>query len=325
MSRRGLLLFSAMSLIWGIPYLLIRIAVAEISPATLVLGRTAMATAILLPIALARGQVCRLLGHWPWIVAFAVVEVAIPWVLLGSAEERISSSLAGLLVATVPLVGAALAVATGGDDRPGVSGLVGLLVGLLGVAGIVGMDLRAEDGIALLEMAGVVLGYAIGPAILARRLSDAPAVGVMAVAVALCVLLYLPVVALNPPRALPSPAVLAAVGILGVVCTAVAFVLFAALIAEIGPVRATVITYVNPAVAAILGVLVLGETLTPPMVGGFGLVVLGSLLATTRRPPRSPRTSSAGEGPLGVLVNGGPAPIDDQVEDRWPVGAKGGP
>ena len=170
MSRRALVLFALMSVIWGIPYLFIRIAVAEITPATLVLGRTAIAAAILLPIALARIDLRQVLARWRWVVAFAAVEIAIPWVALGSAEQHISSSLAGLLIAGVPLVGTAIALLTGGADRFGSAGLLGLLIGLVGVALIVGADFAATDTTALLQVGVVVVGYALGPAILARRL-----------------------------------------------------------------------------------------------------------------------------------------------------------
>ncbi len=282
MTRRGLVLFGAMSLIWGIPYLLIRVAVAEISPAMLVFARTATAAAILLPIALLRVDLRQLRRHWHWIVAFALVEIAGPWLLLASAEQRISSALAGLLVAAVPLVGAVVSMATRGTDRLGPTALLGLVVGIVGVAAIVGTDLEAEDGVAVLQMAGVVVGYAVGPAILARRLDGVSSLGVMAASLALSALLYLPVVALDPPTSLPSPAVFGAVAILAVVCTAIAFLVFAALIAEIGPVRATIITYLNPAVAALLGVLLLGEVVSPAMGIGFALVVGGSILATRR-------------------------------------------
>jgi drug/metabolite transporter (DMT)-like permease len=295
MTRRGLLLFALMSVIWGIPYLFIRIAVAEISPAMLVFGRTAIATAILLPIALTRVDLRPILACWRWVVAFAAVEVAVPWLMLGSAEQRVSSSLAGLLVAGVPLVGALLAFSTGDADRLGRRSFTGLLIGLLGVAAIVGGDFDAADPIALLQIAVVVIGYAAGPAILARRLGGLPSVGVMALSLALCALVYLPIVVVQWPATLPSTGVLASVGILGVVCTALAFLLFAALIDETGPVRATVITYVNPAVAAVLGVLVLHETFSLPMAIGFLLVILGSVLATARssaiREPALPEAS----------------------------------
>jgi drug/metabolite transporter (DMT)-like permease len=282
MTRRGIVLFGLMSVIWGIPYLFIRVAVDEISPAVLVLGRTAIAAAILLPIAVLRVDLRPILARWRWVVAFTVVEVAVPWVMLGAAEQHISSSLAGLLIAGVPLVGATVALVTRGADRFGRGGLVGLLVGFGGVAAIVGGDLGTADPVAFLEIAVVVVGYAVGPAILARRLGGLPAVGIMAVSLALCALVYVPIAAAQWPSTMPSPNVIGAVAILAVVCTAAAFLVFAALIDEIGPVRATVITYVNPGVAAVLGVFVLHEVFTVPMGIGFALVILGSVLATRR-------------------------------------------
>jgi drug/metabolite transporter (DMT)-like permease len=284
-TRRGLVLFGLMSVIWGIPYFFIRIAVEEITPATLVFGRTAIAAAILLPIALLRIDLRLVLRRWRWVVAFAAVEIAGPWVLLGSAEQHISSSLAGLLVAGVPLVGSAIALGTGSVDRLGRTALLGMLVGLVGVVAIVGGDFVASDATALLSVGVVVVGYAIGPAILSRRLAGLPSVGVMALSLTLCALVYAPIAAVQWPSVMPSTNTLASVATLAIVCTAAAFLLFAALIAEIGPVRATVITYVNPAVAAVLGVLVLQETFTVGMAIGFALVILGSTLAT--RPART--------------------------------------
>jgi drug/metabolite transporter (DMT)-like permease len=294
MTRRGLVLFGLMSVIWGIPYLFIRVAVAEITPATLVLARTAIAAAILLPIALLRVDLRAVLARWRWVVAFAAVEIAVPWVMLGSAEQHLSSSLAGLLIAGVPLVGTAFALATSGADRLGRTGLLGLLIGLIGVAAIVGGDFGTSDTTALLEIAVVVVGYAVGPAILSRRLGGLPSVGVMALSLALCAVVYVPIAAVQWPSVVPSTNVLASVAILAIVCTAAAFLAFAALIDEVGPVRATVITYVNPAVAAVLGVLVLHETLSVAMWFGFALVILGSTLAT--------RPSGAVHGPVRTPV-----------------------
>jgi drug/metabolite transporter (DMT)-like permease len=267
------------------------VAVAEVSPAVLVFARTALATAILLPVALLRAEVRPVLRHWPWVVAFAVIEVAIPWVLLGSAEQRISSSLAGLLIAGVPLVGALIATVIGGPDRVGRRQLAGLLVGFVGVATIAWGDLTAESAVALLQVAAVVVCYAVGPFILSRRLHGVPSTGIMAVALALTAIAYLPVAAVGWPATLPSREALASIAILGIVCTAAAFLLFAALIREIGPVRATVITYVNPAVAAVLGVVILQETLTPAMIAGFALAIAGSTLATRR--PEPPEAEAA--------------------------------
>jgi drug/metabolite transporter (DMT)-like permease len=289
-TKRGLVLFGLMSVIWGIPYLFIRVAVAEISPAALVLARTTIAAAILLPVALARVDLRPVLARWRWLLAFAAVEIAIPWIFLASAEQHLSSSLTGLLIAGVPLVGAILALATGGTDRMTGAGLVGLLIGLGGVGAIVGGDLGTSDPIAFLEVAVVVVGYAVGPAILARRLDGLSSLAVMALSLTAGALVYVPLAALQWPTSVPPPNVIGSVIILAVVCTAAAFLLFAALIDEIGPVRATVITYVNPAVAAILGVLVLDEAFTVPMGLGFALVILGSTLAT-----RSSRTASVAD------------------------------
>jgi drug/metabolite transporter (DMT)-like permease len=163
---------------------------------------------------------------------------------------------------------------------------VGLLIGMVGVGAILGFDLRGASWIALAEIALVVIGYALGPAILARYLSDLPSVSVIAVSVALCAVAYAPIAAVQRPSTLPHPAVIVSVLVLALVCTALAFLLFFALIAEIGPVRATVFTYINPAVAALLGVVALGETFTIGMGAGFVLVLIGSVLATGRGPQR---------------------------------------
>ena len=289
MTRRGLVLFAAMSVIWGIPYLFIRIAVDEITPAVLVFGRTAIATAILLPFALLRLDLRPVVARWRWVVAFAVIEIAIPWVLLATAEQRLSSSLTGLLIAGTPLAGVVIAYVSGGD-RLGRTALFGLLLGLVGVIAIVGADFRVDDAGSLLALLGVVICYALGPAILARRLGGLPSLGIMALSLAGTALLYAPVAAAQWPATTPSRDVLLSVLVLGTVCTAAAFLVFAALIDEIGPVRATVITYVNPAVAAVLGVVVLGETFTLAMGMGFALVIAGSAISTRR--PATPAAAT---------------------------------
>jgi len=274
-----------MCVIWGIPYLLIRVAVGELSPATLVFLRTGVGALILLPLVVARGGLRPLAGRWLALVAFAAVEVALPWLMLSNAETHITSALAGLLVSAVPLVGVIIATALGNREHLGVASLSGLLLGLVGVVLLVGFDLRASSTVALGEMALVVVGYAVGPAILSRYLSGVPSVTVIGAALALCAIAYAPVAFGQRPHELPGLSVIGAVAVLAVVCTALAFLLFFELIAEIGPVCATVITYVNPAVAAILGVTVLRESLTFGMGLGFLLVLAGSTLATRRRVP----------------------------------------
>jgi drug/metabolite transporter (DMT)-like permease len=297
-TRRGLILFGLMSLVWGIPYLFIRVAVSEVSPSVLVFGRTGLAALILLPFALLRGDLRPVLERWRWVVAFAAVEIGLPWVALASAEQQVSSSLAALLIAGVPLAGTILAAAMRSRDRAGLTGVLGLLLGLGGVAAIVDFNLRPANAPALLEMAVVVAGYAVGPVILTRRLGGLSSLAVMSLALALSALATAPFAVLQRPAALPSGSVLASIAVLAAVCTAAAFLLFSALIEEIGPVRATVITYINPAVAALLGVLVLHESFNAGMAIGFVLVLAGSVLAT-----RSPRERLAD-----------PAPADRGVE-----------
>ena len=271
-----------MAVIWGIPYLLIKIAVGELTPAGLVLLRTAGGAALLLPIAAARGWLTPLLPYWRWVIGYTVVEVSLPWFLLSDAERRLSSSLTGLLVAAVPLIGAILQRLTRGDDRMDPGRGAGLVIGLVGVAVLVGLNVSFRDLGAVGEVGLVAIGYAAGPLIIARRLPGLPAVGVVAASLALTAIAYAPLALPQLPRTLPSGQVLLAVAILAIVCTALAFLLFFALIGEVGPVRATVITYFNPAVALLLGVWLLREPLTLGAIIGFGLILVGSVLATRR-------------------------------------------
>jgi drug/metabolite transporter (DMT)-like permease len=290
MSRRGWLMFASMCVIWGIPYLLIKVAVRDLTPATLVFFRTALSALLLLPIALHRGQVRPLTRFWVPLLAFTLVEIAIPWILLASAETRVSSSLTGLLIAAVPLVAALIMRTTGQRERLEGRRAAGLLLGMVGVAALVGLDVHGSNPFALVAIAGVVIGYAIGPIILTRYMRDLPGLGVIAVSLAASAVVYAPVAAVQWPSSMPSAKVIASVVVLSVVCTAVAFLIFFELIAEVGPVRASVFTYVNPAVAAILGVALLGESFTTGMGVGFVLVLAGSILATR---PAATRAESA--------------------------------
>jgi drug/metabolite transporter (DMT)-like permease len=280
MSRRGVLLFAAMCVIWGIPYLMIRVAVRELAPVTLVFLRTGMAALMLAPVAVFRGELRPLLARWKPLLAYTAVEVAIPWVLLARAETKLTSSLTGLLIAAVPLVGALIVTLTGERERLGGRRWLGLLVGIGGVAALVGLDLGRVDAVALIEIGLVAIGYAIGPIILARYLNDLSALAVVAASLVLTTVVYAPLAATRRPSTMPSAHVIESVVGLATICTALAFLLFFALIAEVGPVRATVITYINPAVAALLGVTLLSEKITTGMVIGFVLVLGGCVLAT---------------------------------------------
>ena len=284
MTRRGALLFAAMCVIWGIPYLMIRVAVRELAPVTMVFLRAGIAAALLLPLAAHRRELRPLLRHWRPLLAYTAIEVALPWVLLGRAETKLTSSLTGLLLAAVPLVGALIVTLSGERERLGRRRWLGLLVGIVGVGAIVGLDAGQVDLVAVAEVALVAVCYAVGPVILARRMGGVPALGIVAASLAITALFYAPFAVANWPAASPSAHVVESVVGLAVVCSAAAFLIFFALIREVGALRATVITYVNPAVAAVLGVALLDERLTVGMVIGFSLVLVGSILATGGTP-----------------------------------------
>ncbi|MEU7871979.1 EamA family transporter [Dactylosporangium sp. NPDC049140] len=287
MSRRGWFLFSAMCVVWGIPYLLIKVAVREIGPAELVFVRTALGAVLLLPIALARREIRASLRPWLPLLVYTVIEIGLPWLLLSDAERHVDSSFTGLVIAGVPLVAAIVARLTNRDERLTASRVGGLLVGFAGVALLLGFHAGGGGAMPLLELAGVVVCYATGPLIIERWLSAVPRYGVAAASLVLGALMFAPVSVPKLPdlaRDITAGPALAAAG-LAVICTALAFVLFFALIAEVGGVRATVITFVNPAVAVVLGALVLGESVSWLTGAAFALILAGSILSTRRKAP----------------------------------------
>jgi drug/metabolite transporter (DMT)-like permease len=278
-SRRGWILFAAMSVIWGIPYLLIKVADEGVSVPVLVFARTSVAAVLLLPLAVRRGQIRVLLPYWRILVVFALVEIVAPWLLLSNAERHLSSSTSGLLVATVPIIGVLLARLAGGAERITPVRWTGLLIGLGGVALLAG-HLTGGGVWPVVEVLLVATGYATGPLIASRKLGELPGLGLTAVCLAFTAVVVAPAAALTLPHAVPPARVIGSLVALAVICTALAFVLFFKLIAEVGPARATVITYVNPAVAVALGVAVLGEPLTATILLSFALILSGSVLAT---------------------------------------------
>jgi drug/metabolite transporter (DMT)-like permease len=293
MSRRNWLLFAAMCVIWGVPYLMIRVAVREVSPPTLVFFRTALGALLLLPIAIRRDALRPVLRcKWQWLLVYSAVEVAAPWLMLSDAETKLSSSLTGLLVAAVPLVGVAIARLQGTDDRVDGWRGFGLLLGIGGVVALLGLDVGEVHVGPLIEVAITVVCYAVGPVIISRQLSDVPVMGVVVLSLAVTAVGYAPAAALNMPTSLPANVVWSVIG-LATICTALAFIVFFALISGIGPARATVITYVNPAVAVLLGVALLGEKFTVGMAVGFPLILLGSVLAARKREVRVDGSASA--------------------------------
>jgi drug/metabolite transporter (DMT)-like permease len=299
-SRKGWLLFLSLCVIWGVPYLFIRVAVRELPPPALVFLRTAPAALLLLPFALRRGEIRNLVRSWRWVLLYTLVELCVPWLLLSHAEERISSSLAGLLIAMVPLIGAVLYRAFGVADHFDRRRLAGLFVGFAGVAALVGLDLAQSDVLGIAETVVVAFCYATGPLVISRRLAHLPAIGVITASLVVTAVLYAPPGIATMPSSI-SAKTAGAVAVLAVLCTVVAFLVFFALIREVGPSRTTVITYVNPLVAVLLGVALLGEQFTLGIAVGMPLILVGSVFATmpSLRPaqPVEPVGDELGAGP----------------------------
>lgn len=293
MTARGWLLFAAMSVIWGIPYLLIKIAVDGVSAPVLVFARTAIGAAVLIPLALSRAAWAPVLRSWKPVLVFAFFEIVAAWLMLSDAERHLSSSLTGLLIAASPIIAAALDRLTGGERRLGGKRISGLAIGLAGVAVLAGPEVTGGSAWPVAEVILVATCYAIAPLVAARHLADVPALPMTAACLGVAAVVYAGPAAATWPSEMPSTRVLLALATLAVVCTAVAFIVFFALIREVGPTRALVFTYVNPAVALAAGVLVLAEPLTPWNLAGLALILGGSVLATRRSGPASEPTLAA--------------------------------
>ncbi len=288
MSRRGWALFLSMSVIWGVPYLLIKVAVGEVSPVVLVFVRCVIGAALLLPWTIAKGHLRPALRHWRALLLFTVLEMAGPWLLIAYAEESLSSSLTGLLIAGVPFVAALAAVLLGEEERLTPIRVVGMVIGVVGIAVLLGLDLEGAQLLPLLAIGLVLIGYATGPLVVTRALPGVSGVAASSIALFVTAVVYAPfaVPQLDELGGVTAPGWLSLVA-LGVVCTALALALFFALIREVGPQRSLVITFVNPAVAVLLGVLLLDEPFTLGIALGLPLVLVGCVLATRRSPTRT--------------------------------------
>ncbi len=283
MSARAWAAFAGVSTLWGIPYLFIKVAVDDgVPPVVVAWTRVTLGAVILLVLAARAGTLGALKGRGRWLLAYALLEIAIPFPLIGYGEQRVASSLTAIIIAATPLIVALLALRFDAEERVSGSRLVGLLVGFAGVVALVGIDVAGSAR--ELVGAGAVLlasvGYAAGPMLMNRTLADGDPKAVMGVSLAIAsAVLAVPAV-LTAPDELPSGDGLASIVVLGVFCTAAAFALFGGLIAEVGPGRALVITYIAPIVAVALGVTVLGEQVGAGAVAGLLLILAGSWLST---------------------------------------------
>lgn len=283
MTRKAWVLFALSSVIWGIPYLFIKVAVdGGVPPAFVAWARVALGALLLTPIALRRRAFSGLAEHWVAILVYSATEIAIPFVLISAGEQRVSSSLAAILVSTMPLQLAVLAVWLHPEHRPTGWRLMGLVIGLGGVVAMLGIDVGGRPGelwgAAMVLLATV--GYATAPLIISRYLSKLDPMGPVAASLLVSSLALLPFALAWPPQGWPAPSALISLAVLGVVCTVMGLIVFFQLIATAGPSRASLITYVNPVVAVIVGVLTLHEHVGVMSLVGLLLILGGSWLAT---------------------------------------------
>jgi drug/metabolite transporter (DMT)-like permease len=295
MSTRGWVAFAAMSTIWGVPYLFIKIAIdGGTPPADVAWARVTLAAIVLLALAARAGSLTTLRGRLRFVIAYGVAEITLPFPLIAYGERRLPSSLTAILIASVPLMIALIASRLDAGERPTRMRLTGLLVGFAGVVTLVGLDVSSRPGelLGALAVLGAAVGYAIGPFLLKRGLIDLDPRATMGASLALASLLLAPLALLTAPSSLPSTGAFASLLVLGLLCTALAFVIFNTLIAEAGPGRASVITYINPVVAVFLGVTLLGERPGAGAVAGLLLILAGSWLSTDARLPPGLRRSA---------------------------------
>jgi drug/metabolite transporter (DMT)-like permease len=287
-SPRAWAAFAAVSTLWGIPYLFIKVAVDDgVPPLFLAWARVTLGAAVLLLFAWQAGVLPSLRGRWRWIAVYAVIEICVPFPLIAAGEKHVASSLAAILIATVPLIIALLALRFDHSERVGGRRLLGLFIGLAGVIALVGIDIagRTDEMVGALAILGAAVGYAIGPMLLKRHVSDLDPRATMAGALTVAALVLTPFAIATPPASMPSGDAIVSLVVLGVFCTAAAFVFFGALIADVGPSKASVITYVAPVVAVALGVTVLDERPGVGAVAGLLLILAGSWLSTDGRVP----------------------------------------
>ncbi len=302
MTRRSWILLIVLAAIWGASYLLIKIGGRDLSPPMIAFGRIALGAAVLVPLALRAGALRDLGGLWGVIVVVSVAQIAAPFLLIALGEEEISSSLAGILVASAPIFTAILAIFFAAEERSEGARLLGVLAGVAGLVLLLGLDVgkgvpELLGGLAVV-LAG--LGYAIAGLLAKRRLAGVPSLGVAAIVLAVSTLLSLPAALATLPDEPPGLGPLAAIAALGIVGTGIAFAIFYELIATVGPARTFLVTYMAPVFAVAYGVLLLDEEFGPVTLAGLVLILAGSYAAAGGRvrsgSGRSAATTPGGEG-----------------------------
>jgi drug/metabolite transporter (DMT)-like permease len=284
MSRRAWAAFAAVAILWGVPYLFIRIAVGEVSPVFIAWVRLVIAAGVLLPFAASRGSLRAAFARWRWVLLLGAYYMAVAWTLIPLAERTLPSSLTAIIIACVPMT---VALINFSRERPSPPRIAGLVIGFAGVAGLVGLDIGVQPSqlFAVGSLLVVVVCYASGPVMTSRKLSGIDPAAISALAAAFAAALLTPIVAFQLPSRVPSLEVLASLAVLGFLCSALALAVWFFLIQQAGPGRATIVIYINPLVAVLAGVVVLSEHINIVSVAGMVLILTGSWLATTGRVP----------------------------------------
>jgi len=286
-TTKGLALFLLAGVIWGVPYFFTEFALESFSTPSIIWLRVTIGALVLIPIAMRSGALKKAIKYWPWVLAFAAIEMVGPWYLIPEAQRSVSSGVASLIITTVPFFGILIVGLRGDKSVWHPKTIAGLAIGGLGVIGLIGIDVF-RDNLALfpiLMLLASALGYAIAPIIVSDKLNDVPMFAVIALALAMVSVIYAVPAWTTLPTEMPEASLQSWLGVLslGVITTAIAFVVFFTLIKEIGPARAELIVFVNVAVAVGLGVVVLQEPFTIGMMVGFPLIIFGSYLAIKQR------------------------------------------
>lgn len=285
MSRRALFHFAVSGILWGIPYLLMKVAVRDLEPAVIVCGRVLIGATILIPIAIHQKVLMAAIRNWRYVLPYAIFEMMIPWILITNAEKKISSGLAGLLIATVPIWSTIFASLTGDKTVWHSKRLFGMTIGFVGLIGLVGYEsiFGTADLLSIGMMLITAISYSFAVNMISVKLPDVSGIAINGLAMVFTAIAYLPLMILQwPDTGTVSFEAAASLVALGVLCTALAFISFFIVLKEIGPARASIGAYVNTAVAVLLGVIILSEPLTPGIIIGLPLVMIGSFLASRR-------------------------------------------
>ncbi len=284
MSRRNWFLFIFVGFLWGIPYLLIKVAVDELSPAVIVFSRVAIGSAILIPMAMKLGSLMPAIKAWRYVIPYAIGEMIGPWFLITAAEEKMSSGLAGLLVATVPIWATLIASMHGDKTVWQSKRLIGIFVGFIGIVLVVGIESFSgrQSIVAIFMILIAAIGYAWAVTMVTTKIPHIEPISINAVAMVFTMIVYLPFLILHAPEKTPSIEAIGSVIVLGLFPTALAFILFFQLIKDIGTARGSLVTYLNTAFAVLLGVIILREPFTLGIAIGLPLVLIGSYFASRK-------------------------------------------